>query len=741
MRDQQTKREFLNGFFYTVFKRKVSLVILFFAFFGVILFGTYLITPTYEATTKILVHMNPSQQLILFRDLASPSQVNPRINPVNNLIQISKGQSIAEEMVKTFELDKRLRERREHPTELRDRMKNGFASVMKSPLTFAQKLGLLRRKESDYQADAVEKFIKNIQDVTLEEDTEIVNLTIYGENPELASNMANFMALLLIQKTKELTQIEASGAYEFTREQVSMAEESLREAEDKLSQFKEREGIVSLSEEKKGDLERLASLETEFTWTNASLGEVRRQLSAARENAISATIIKNNPTIGNLVTSLNSLEIQYASLQQTYTENHPEVAAIKAQISENRARLHVELNAVLNGLGAKKEALRAEIDSLRGRIDAIPRKEVELARLERKVSALQDRAKTLRSKLLELEVQQVSQMGEFDIKIIDEAYIPRDAGPDHPNWLLHIAMGIIASIVAAFICIFGVEYWNDSLRNAEEAEGLLKVPTMGVVPNLSQKKRALRKREVSELPLVFDNDKFERKGVPWNRINSKEGERAHQSFGLIVDNLLFKRAAKEGDIFLVTSSCQREGKTTVAVNLALLLAHRGNRILLIDANVRAPRIDTVLGLNDSHGLVQLLRHEVPDDDTIQRNVVDNLNVVTTGRTQTTFFDPLWLRELEPFLHDFQKTYDVIILDSAPIETYVDILILTPYCDGVILVVRADQTQREKILSTKDKIEETGGNILGCVLNRYRNPIPRLLRGRLQLSSSPLGDFS
>ncbi|MFQ6091825.1 MAG: GumC family protein [bacterium] len=354
MTNRTTKREFLFNFFYTVFKRRLSIVMIFFAFFGIVLLGTYLVTPTFEATTKILVHMNPSQQLILFRDLATPSEVNPRINPANNLIQISTGQSVAEEMVRTFGLDRRLQQRREHPTELRDKIKNGLVSLLKSPITLAQNLGLLQRREPNYLADAIEDFIDNVQDVTLEEDTEIVNLTVYWESAELASEMANTMAQLLIQKTKELTQIEASGAYEFTREQVSMAEKSLREAEDELSRFMEREKIVSLVEEKKAELQRLEAFETEYTWTNASSEEVRRQLAEGQENAVSATIIKNSPTIGDLITSLNSLEIRLASLRQEFTDDHPEVLGLKAQIAENSARLDKELDSVLDGLRARK---------------------------------------------------------------------------------------------------------------------------------------------------------------------------------------------------------------------------------------------------------------------------------------------------------------------------------------------------------------------------------------------------
>jgi len=452
-------------------------------FFGII-FGTYLVTPIYEATARILIHMNPQQQLILFNDLVTPAPTNIslRINPANNLIEISRSKSIAEKIVKTFGLD-----RPKETQGARESIKNFLSSVLLSPITLMQKLGLLRKKKPDYLSEAVEKFMEDMEDIQLQEDTEIINLVIWAEDPKLASDIANTMAELLVEKLKEMTQTEAGTAYEFTKQQLKIANQSLQEAEEALMSFKNKERIAFLDEEKEIKLNRLNELEAEYHVVSVDLREIQQELLYQEEGSVSDIVIKKNPIIYDLATRVNELESELASVRQKFTEEHPVFISLKAEISENKDKLNKEIKSTVNALNARKNALKDEISVLKRELVQIAEKEIELTRLMRNIETNEERFMTLKNKLLELEVQKVTNMSEFDIQIIDAAHIPEGASPDKPIWPLNIAVGLFASIIIGLGFAFFAEYWNDSLKTNKEIEEHLELPVLGSIPDIRKK--------------------------------------------------------------------------------------------------------------------------------------------------------------------------------------------------------------------------------------------------------------
>jgi len=347
-------------------------------------------------------------------------------------------------------------------------------------------MGLLKKEEKNYLAEAIEELFE-AEDIVSEEETAIINLSVWKEDPKLACDIANTMAKLLMQRTRNMERNEAHTVYEFTQTQLQMADESLRDAEMELALFREKHDATSLDEEKSLKIRRLEELESEYSSISADLEEIRQEISDTGK-VVSSTVIENNPLIHQLATSLNNLNIELASMVQDFTENHPEIIRLRAQILENENQLNEEMNSTVTALSAKAKALKQEIDLLKGELAQIPEKEAELAMLTRNVQTQEERYTTLKTKLLELEVQRVTEMSQFSLQIIDEAYILEGAEPDLPVWPLNIGLGIFASIIISFGMAFFLEYWNDSFKTTNEVVEHLKLPVLGSIPDLQKKK-------------------------------------------------------------------------------------------------------------------------------------------------------------------------------------------------------------------------------------------------------------
>ena len=512
MEETLEKNRVLYNILYVVFKRKGRLTFLCGLSFGLIVFFTMLQTPTFEAVTKILVRPNPQQQLILFKNLATPGKENPAINPGRNLIQILTGQQMAREVVEKFELDKRVRSEADASGDsegILDKVHSLIGSI-KGLLGFEEEPG-------SYLSKAIERFIERSQDVQLEEESNVINLTIWEEEPELSSQIANFMARRLIERSSKLEQSNAEEIYEFTSQRIKSAEESLEQSEDQIFEFRKKHGVVSFGDQKRERLKDLIQVETQHRNIQAKLSEAQAKLDAMRKVIAvqrdlvrRAPVFANNEVIEELVRSLNSHEIRLSGALERFTLASQDVKELKAQTLENRQRIESELNALIGsdsailqsihpelaneytkivtnmaGMRSKEETLAEQMSQLRSEVLAMAELEKELKSLNTLRAAKDKLYTNLLGKYTQLEVQKALEMSAYDLKIIDEAYVPEDAQPDRPNWSFILPLGLIGSFFLGFGIVFFSEYWEESFKSPQDVEDKLDLEVLCTVPDMS----------------------------------------------------------------------------------------------------------------------------------------------------------------------------------------------------------------------------------------------------------------
>jgi uncharacterized protein involved in exopolysaccharide biosynthesis len=516
MEERPERNRILYNILWVIFKRKVLLIILSIISFALIIFFTFLTTPLYKATAKILIRPNPQQQLILFRDLATPGEEIARINPASNLMQILTSQEMAQKVVKKFRLHEKLRKKAEEPEALRDKIKRFLSTRLRYPITVVKKMANLEEKEENYVAAAVDILMEDTEDIQLEEATSIINLSIWEGSPKLCSDIANYMAECLIISSKELEQSTAGNVYDFTKEQVKLAERTLSHSEDELLRFKTKENIISLEEQKSAKLDELHKLEDQYIDVKVTLSETRARFDQMQSEIYqqkqllsNPAIVANNPVLTALKTSLYNLEVQLSGELQKYTKSSKNVESLKAQATESKERLQRELKMITESdlailysihsdlpneyiqlitnivaLEAKKGELEKEIDTLKAEAFSLSVKETELERLTRRTETNEKLYKTLLDKFSELQVQKASQISGYDLKIIDRAFIPEDARPDQPKWLLVIPLGFIGSLLLSFATVFFIEYWDETFKSPSEIEDRLALSVLCTLPDI-----------------------------------------------------------------------------------------------------------------------------------------------------------------------------------------------------------------------------------------------------------------
>jgi tyrosine-protein kinase Etk/Wzc len=397
--------------------------------FAGIIFGTYLVTPLWKATAKVRVQYNPKQQLTMFEGITTPGTVVSGINPANDVIQILTSRELAEKVVKKFERDKLWEKRTNAPESTREIIKWYIKDfLIGKPVRFLQGLGILSEEPDNYLAMAVGEFQKDLEDIALEENTTVVNVSVWGESPQIATAMTNTLVQLLLEKNLEASRAPIDEIIKSTQEQLARAKRDLKVAQENLRRFKEESGLILYDEEAAILLQRLDKYEAE----------------------------------------LNSIKSQVRSLRVEKSAEHPEVKSLLARINEYRNIIIPQIQQDLMNL---------------------PLKEVELARLNQELEVREDLYSTLKQKLLELEVLKNSSLGDLELKVIDPARVYSYVHPDWPRWVINIPLGFVGSIFVSLIFVFFVEYWNSSFKSVKELEEDINMPVLSAVPKLGYFKR------------------------------------------------------------------------------------------------------------------------------------------------------------------------------------------------------------------------------------------------------------
>ena len=554
--------------------------------------------------------------------------------------------------------------------------------------------------ETPEQSGRIDEFLGGVGIIPVR-NSRIVEIRYRSTDPVFAAQAANGLAKAYIQQTLELRFSASKDATDFLSTQLAEQRKSVEASEAALQSFKERNGTVSAADSASNIvLARLTDLNAALT--KAKTERINKEAAYTQLKSAEASgsleafpAVLSNEYIQKLKSELTDLQRQQTQLAERYGERHPDMIKTKNAIVSAEAKLKVELAKVVDSVRSEYQAAQAEERSLQGALDAqkgealsMNRKGIEYSVLQREVDSNREVYQSLLQQTKETGISKENRTS--NVRVVDEAIAPR--GPVSPNVPRALTTSLFMSLALAVGIAFGVEQIDNRIRTPQEMKAVLGVPFLGIVPATP-------------------------KGMPDPLIVGDAPPNFIEAFKTLRTNLLFSSAEEGLRSIVVTSAGPGEGKSIVAANLAIGLAQAGQRVLLIDADMRRPRVHELFEQQETPGLSNVLTGNAKTAESVRKTGITDLWLLPSGMIPPNPAELLGSRRWLEFIASLEEHFDWAIIDSPPVLAVADSSIAANRATGLVFVVNSDKTSRQAAHAAMEQLEAASAHIIGSVLNR------------------------
>ena len=556
--------------------------------------------------------------------------------------------------------------------------------------------------------------------------TDILQINYQSKSPDLAAAVVNEVMEDYIRNNIEVNRSQAVSAKQFILAQLPETESAVRKSENNLKDFREANGIVSLTQEAEESVRNLSALTQNINTAQSTLAQSQARVAQLRsvvgmdvKTALTVNALNQSSNVQKTFADWRLAQAELGKQQALYKDDAPEISLLKDQVQVAKADLDRQIQAIagentnvsLDTLQLSKtqqdlvaDLARAEVDRATAsqgiasliqsraesikRSSTVPRLETAQRELQRQVDAAQTTYKTLLTKLQEVQVAENQTVG--NARIISNAEVPEK--PSSNSITLMLLSGGFIGILLGIASAFTVDYIDKDIRTIKEIKKLLPYPLLGVIPSVPGK-------ETEKPEIIGQNQNFG----------------AQEAYQMLQANLRFSPSDQTIKSILVTSTMAQEGKSTVAANLALALAQGQRRVLLVDADLRHGDQHHIWGINNVVGLSNLVVEQVQMTAAIQ-TITQNLHVLTSGSTPPNPLALLDSSMMKRLIEQFTDRYDFVVFDGPTLLGTADSTVLNRITDGSLLVVRMGHASSPHLKVAKQFIQQSSQHILGVVVN-------------------------
>ena len=557
------------------------------------------------------------------------------------------------------------------------------------------------------QAPAVDDIVKG-RTVSLVKDSRLVNVGFRSTDPALSAQVANALARAYLQQNSEFRSRTTGDASDWLSKQVGELRKLVEESEEALQRYRTQHGADALMTDRLGTeqqnvvVQKLAALQAAETKARTETIEKTaqyNQLAAAkanREPLDTVPAIASNPYIQGLKGELATQQRQLTQASKELGERHPDIIKLKGAVENAERKLQTEISnaarAIENDFEAAKSRERqlvADLARQKLEVQSLNGKAVEYTALEREATSNREVLDRLLQRSRETALTR--ELQPTNIRVLDWADTP--AFPILPRKARNVVIGLFGSGGLALALILLLEAFNTRLTSPEDVRQHLRIRVLGVVPRVKpQNGRAS--------PLLGNE-------VPGQFAEMLRGVRT---------NLVLAPELGAGHTLLVTSSEPSEGKTTSAANIAVSLARLRQRVLLIDADLRKPRLHEMFGEDQKPGLADVLSGKTSSRD-FRKTKVSGLWLMPAGTPLRNPADLLGSPRFTKLIEELRAHFDWIVLDSPPVLAVADPCMIARVASGVLLVLDCGRTSRDVAAAAVQRLEAVSAPILGAMLNR------------------------
>lgn len=587
--------------------------------------------------------------------------------------------------------------------------------------------------------------VRGSLNVEVANGTDILEISYSGLQPEQSASIVNTLMNLYIENNIRLNQAEAIAAREFLSRELPTAEAAVQRAELELSRFKEANQLVAIDAESQEAVELVATLDQQLAETRALLDNTNAQLSSVQERlnmglqlATQISAVSQSEGVRELLTELQTVESQLTSERTFFQDGSPQIVdlekrrgALQDLLSERIRRVignnqaipdrnlqlgeleqglidsFVNLEIQRLGLSNQVRSLQESRSDYINRISNLPRLEREQRSLQRRLNVVQTNYENLLAR--QQEVQAVENQTLGNARIIEVATIPEDPALNTKAFALGMG-GLLASFMVFGLVTFACEIQDPKLKSVGQVKKLLKYRLIEVIPSaqsthaarLSYPLKGLSNKSLSNTPFI-------------NAPNSPISE-VYRMLQVNLQSYSLKEPCRK---IVVSSAIPNEGKSTVAANLALATAELGEKVLLIDANLRRPSLHRTWNTSGSVGLCNVLSEEIQLESAVQ-SIAPNFDILTAGSSVEFPLALLKSSKMSKLLRTVSQKYSWIIIDTPPLLLAPDALGLNELSDGMVLVARLGELDSSSAVAARETLERSNQKVLGMVVNDASN---------------------
>jgi capsular exopolysaccharide synthesis family protein len=559
--------------------------------------------------------------------------------------------------------------------------------------------------------------------------TSLIEISATSSVPVDAARVANSVAEAFRDENIAARTQQIVEARQFIETQLMEVGQRLRQSEEQMKMFQEVDQRLSLPEELRAASGRRALQEAENDRIKKEISTVETQLRLVEEgrsgNRLAAFSADGDAALAKLQGSLNELSVERQDLLLTLLPTHPQVKGVEARIANVRASLVQALSSKLQLLRALAAESQNTLASVRARQAALPGVALEATRLERDVKVNERIFSLLKERLQEALIKEKERGAE--VTVVRPAVAPT-VPVNSVQPFTRAQFGLLVGLLLGLILAFLVEALDNSIGAIDEVESLMETRVLGVIPALDPK---LDLAEPGELASPDDVGRH-----PFLTSLFAPKARLAEAFRSLRTNVIFATLERDLKIILVTGGSQMEGKTTVALNLAITLAQLGKKTLLVEADLRRPYIRHALGLAKTPGLSEAVLGSVSLDGAtlgiaelmmgkagmerlLDSPGMDHFFVLPSGYPPSNPSELLSSQGLVKVLTEARAKYDYVILDSSPILPVPDAAILASRADVTLLVIRVGHMPRVALRRAKALLDATSTRLLGVCLSGVR----------------------
>jgi succinoglycan biosynthesis transport protein ExoP len=658
-------------------------------------------TPIYEASGQIVVN-KADPNLITFKDSAPVMDYYDQ-SDMDTEVRILQSDLMALQVIRQLNLDKR--------------PEFGGHSDQKSVNLVADPL----QADSNWTSALLGRFRSNLH-VALVPNTRIIEIHYTSTDPQLAASAVNTLASTYVEqnfKTKFESTMQAS---DWLSKQLIDLQMKVETSQEKLVRYQKEHEILGTDEKQNITTEKLDELNKEMTIAESDRMQkeaVYRQTQSNDPEQIAAAIIAEGggggPTsalLDKLREQQANLRIQVAELSTQFGPSYPKVAQLNSQLKEIDRQLQTETNKAVDHLKAqylaalqRENMLRGSFEKQKQEANKLNESAIEYSILKRDLDSNRTLYEGLLEKLKEAGVTAGLRSNNF--RIIEAARVP--TSPSEPNIPRNLSFALVLGVISGVGLAFVLESMDNTVRTPEQAQAISALPSLGMIPlgsksighGLNGKRLALTaSKEVVET-------------VTQARPQSQMAE----SYRAMRTSLLLSNLGAPPKVIMVTSARPQEGKTTTSINTAIVLAQKGTRVLLIDADLRRPSVHKTLGMGPRSGLSNVLTGSASVQQTIApSSILPNLFILPAGTPPPNPAELLASSNMRDLIVELREQFDHIVIDTPPTLSVTDAVVLSPRADATVLVIRSGQTTKQALRRARDILTQVNAHVAGVLLN-------------------------